>query len=337
PKGCSRPSRETSPARPRPRRTCPRPPTWPSSFASVQQPFAQSWAVAPASPAAPAVQGELGWSAAGDEDLLTVRPPYSYSALIAMAIQNAPGGKLTLRHIYQFVTDSFPFYQHSSARWQNSIRHNLSLNDCFKKVPRDEDDPGKGHYWTLDPNCDKMFDNGNFRRKRRRRFEASSSSTLAAGPLEAQGLSSVIGSAVGGKPEADSTSSLLMPSQSPQPPEGTQNPAWSPGGSMLTSTICLNTFFNTLSSFSASRSGNTDQPALSGSGHLGIQGAQLPSSDTFPPEPISETSPDALQLSNSSSPFPDSTSGDQNSPFGSPFYNFSSINSLIYPQEDSEV
>lgn len=31
--------------------------------------------------------------------------------------------------------------------------------------------PGKGNYWTLDPNCEKMFDNGNFRRKRKRRAD----------------------------------------------------------------------------------------------------------------------------------------------------------------------
>ncbi|CAG5090360.1 Oidioi.mRNA.OKI2018_I69.PAR.g12571.t1.cds [Oikopleura dioica] len=98
-----------------------------------------------------------------------VRPPYSYSALIAMAIQNAPEKKLTLSQIYQYVAENFPFYKKSRAGWQNSIRHNLSLNDCFKKMPRDEDDPGKGNYWTLDPNCEKMFDNGNFRRKRKRR------------------------------------------------------------------------------------------------------------------------------------------------------------------------
>ncbi|XP_075280250.1 forkhead box protein I2 [Opisthocomus hoazin] len=101
------------------------------------------------------------------------RPPYSYSALIAMAIHSAPGRRRTLRQIYQYVAENFPFYQKSKAGWQNSIRHNLSLNDCFKKVPRDEDDPGKGSYWTLDPNCEKMFDNGNFRRRRKRRAEAS--------------------------------------------------------------------------------------------------------------------------------------------------------------------
>lgn len=31
---------------------------------------------------------------------------------------------------------------------------------------------GKGNYWTLDPNCEKMFDNGNFRRKRKRKSDA---------------------------------------------------------------------------------------------------------------------------------------------------------------------
>uniref|UniRef100_H2YXT5 Fork-head domain-containing protein n=1 Tax=Ciona savignyi TaxID=51511 RepID=H2YXT5_CIOSA len=104
-----------------------------------------------------------------------VRPPYSYSALIAMAIQNSKEKKLTLASIYSYVAENFPFYKRSRAGWQNSIRHNLSLNDCFKKVARDEDDPGKGNYWSLDPNCEKMFDNGNFRRRRKRRDQGGDS------------------------------------------------------------------------------------------------------------------------------------------------------------------
>ncbi|XP_074764145.1 forkhead box protein I2 [Athene noctua] len=114
---------------------------------------------------------ERGWPAQ-QEGLRPTRPPYSYSALIAMAIHSAPGRQRTLSQIYQYVAENFPFYKKSKAGWQNSIRHNLSLNDCFKKVPRGEDDPGKGSYWTLDPNCEKMFDNGNFRRRRKRRAEA---------------------------------------------------------------------------------------------------------------------------------------------------------------------
>ncbi|XP_062855988.1 forkhead box protein I3-B [Trichomycterus rosablanca] len=126
--------------------------------------------------------GELSWfSMPCQEDLMKlVRPPYSYSALIAMAIHGALDRRLTLSQIYQYVADNFPFYNKSKAGWQNSIRHNLSLNDCFKKVPRDEDDPGKGNYWTLDPNCEKMFDNGNFRRKRKRKSDIGEGSSEGA-------------------------------------------------------------------------------------------------------------------------------------------------------------
>ncbi|KAG7200086.1 hypothetical protein KM043_000532 [Ampulex compressa] len=96
------------------------------------------------------------------------KPPYSYISLITMAIQNAPTKMLTLSEIYQFIMDLFPFYRQNQQRWQNSIRHSLSFNDCFVKVPRTPDKPGKGSFWTLHPDSGNMFENGCYLRRQKR-------------------------------------------------------------------------------------------------------------------------------------------------------------------------
>lgn len=96
------------------------------------------------------------------------KPPYSYISLITMAIQNNATRMLTLSEIYQFIMDLFPFYRQNQQRWQNSIRHSLSFNDCFVKVPRTPDKPGKGSFWTLHPDSGNMFENGCYLRRQKR-------------------------------------------------------------------------------------------------------------------------------------------------------------------------
>lgn len=96
------------------------------------------------------------------EDLPTVtddgqKPPHSYAELIGMAILRSQNRRLTLAQIYKWISDHFAFYRSSEGGWQNSIRHNLSLNKNFVKQERPKDDPGKGNYWAIKPGEERPF------------------------------------------------------------------------------------------------------------------------------------------------------------------------------------
>ncbi|XP_014681615.1 PREDICTED: forkhead box protein D3-like [Priapulus caudatus] len=98
----------------------------------------------------------------------SVKPPFSYAQLLfmAMSAQGVGKQKLLLAEIYQFIMDNFIYYKTADPTWQNSVRHTLSLNRCFIRYPRENNRPGKGGYWTLNPQFVDVLENGVIRRKK---------------------------------------------------------------------------------------------------------------------------------------------------------------------------
>ncbi|KAI9653750.1 MAG: transcription factor [Bathelium mastoideum] len=80
-----------------------------------------------------------------------LKPPHSYAQLIGMAIIQNPEGQLTLANIYDYIKRNYAYFRHGGGGWQNSIRHNLSLNKAFEKVARRTNEPGKGMKWRIVP------------------------------------------------------------------------------------------------------------------------------------------------------------------------------------------
>lgn len=148
-----------------------------------------------------------------------VKPPYSYIALITMAIESSPVGMMTLNEIYSFIENRFPYFKENTQRWQNSIRHNLSLNDCFVKVSRNSVKPGKGNYWALHPKAGDMFGNGSFLR-RSKRFKTQSSKQSLTSNISPKSLSTSSNSS---STSPSSSSSFISTPSSPHLQQQTES------------------------------------------------------------------------------------------------------------------
>jgi hypothetical protein len=119
------------------------------------------------------------------------RPPHSYIALISMAILTKNDRKILLNEIYDWVIQNFPYYQHRTDKsWRNSIRHNLSLNECFIKVGKAGN--GRGYYWSIHSANINDFKKGDFRRRqarlRAKHDKGSSGASTTSGSEPVSGL-----------------------------------------------------------------------------------------------------------------------------------------------------
>lgn len=81
---------------------------------------------------------------------VNAKPPYSFSCLIFMAIEDSTNKALPVKDIYAWILDHFPYFRNAPTGWKNSVRHNLSLNKCFRKVEK-APNLGKGSLWMVDP------------------------------------------------------------------------------------------------------------------------------------------------------------------------------------------
>ncbi|XP_030001841.1 forkhead box protein N2-like isoform X2 [Sphaeramia orbicularis] len=80
------------------------------------------------------------------------KPPYSFSSLIFMAIEDSPDKRLPVKDIYEWIINNFPYYRTASGGWRNSVRHNLSLSKSFQRIQRDKNQSvGKGSLWCVCP------------------------------------------------------------------------------------------------------------------------------------------------------------------------------------------
>ncbi|RPB20227.1 hypothetical protein L211DRAFT_530401 [Terfezia boudieri ATCC MYA-4762] len=76
-----------------------------------------------------------------------------YAQLIYKALMSVPSRTMILGEIYRYFRENIPRFSKMRGKgWQNSIRHNLSMNGAFRKVERPLAPDGskqRGYYWVL--------------------------------------------------------------------------------------------------------------------------------------------------------------------------------------------
>lgn len=84
------------------------------------------------------------------------RPNKSYSNIITEILRESTHQRLFLSEIYKEILARYPYFATAGNSWKNSVRHNLSQNPIFEKIPT----LGRCNMWGLSTNYDYRFING---------------------------------------------------------------------------------------------------------------------------------------------------------------------------------
>ncbi|KAJ6476399.1 fork head domain-containing protein, partial [Mycena sanguinolenta] len=155
------------------------------------------------------------------------KPFASLPTLIKLAIHGSEDRRLTLQGICDALASRFTWYHahRQDDAWKNSVRHNLSLNKVFRKIPRDVTHMGKGCYWELDLSRGE----GHKRPRKRRRYQkcvGSENDELEDDYTDSLPPVSDASSKPDGDPAQDCDSLILRHPYSPPPVEHRQTRGW---------------------------------------------------------------------------------------------------------------
>ena len=82
---------------------------------------------------------------------LNRKPLFTFTELLLMAIEASPMNHCTYDDVYQFLQQEYPYFcQLLDTDWKSDVRHTLSQNKCFIKLPNYCESPNNvQHYWTI--------------------------------------------------------------------------------------------------------------------------------------------------------------------------------------------
>ncbi|KAK4963829.1 hypothetical protein LTR66_012630 [Elasticomyces elasticus] len=83
---------------------------------------------------------------AGDPDSIYAKPAHSWVQLVGTALLAAPGERLNLLDIYEYIHRNFPYYEYPGTKWKRFVRVCLSQYKFFEKPAK-----GKTAGWRIAP------------------------------------------------------------------------------------------------------------------------------------------------------------------------------------------